>query len=98
MTGRRPAEPGMTIAQIETPALVVDLDAMEANIKALAARVAAYPSVRVTPHAKAHKSVELAKRQMATGASRPRRPPLAEAEAMAADGIHSIILSKELFD
>jgi len=96
MTGRRPAEPGMTIAQIETPALIIDLDAMEANIKALAARVAAYPSVRVTPHAKAHKSVEIAKRQMAAGASRMCCQNVAEAEAMAAGGINSILLSNEI--
>jgi len=96
MTSRRPAEPGMTIAQIETPALIVDLDAMEANITALAARVAAYPSVRVTPHAKAHKSVEIAKRQMAAGASRMCCQNVAEAEAMAAGGIDNILLSNEI--
>jgi D-serine deaminase-like pyridoxal phosphate-dependent protein len=96
MTGRRPAEPGMTITQVETPALIVDLDAMEANIKALAARVAAYPSVRVTPHAKAHKSVEIAKRQIAAGASRMCCQNVAEAEAMVAGGIKSILLSNEI--
>jgi len=86
----------MTIEQVETPALVVDLDAMEANIKALAARVAAYPSVRVTPHAKAHKSVEIARRQMAAGASRMCCQNVAEAEAMAAGGIDNILLSNEI--
>lgn len=96
MTTRRPAEPGMTIAQIQTPALIVDLDAMEANIKALAARVAAYPSVRVTPHAKAHKSVEIAKRQMAAGAARMCCQNVAEIEAMAAGGIGSLLLSNEI--
>ena len=96
MTGRRPAEPGMTIAQVETPALVVDLDAMEANIAALAARVAAYPSVRATPHAKAHKSVEIARRQMAAGASRVCCQNVAEVEAMAAGGIDNILLSNEI--
>ena len=86
----------MTIADIQTPALIVDLAAMEANIKALAARVAAYPSVRVTPHAKAHKSVEIAKRQMAAGASRMCCQNVAEIEAMAAGGIGSLLLSNEI--
>jgi len=96
MTSRRPAEPGMTIAEVQTPALIVDLDAMEANIKALAARVAAYPSVRVTPHAKAHKSVEIARRQMAAGASRMCCQNVAEIEAMAAGGIGNLLLSNEI--
>lgn len=96
MTSRRPAEPGMTIEQIETPALIVDLDAMEANIAALAARVAAYPSVRLTPHAKAHKSIDIARRQMAAGASRVCCQNVAEVETMAAGGIGNILLSNEI--
>jgi D-serine deaminase-like pyridoxal phosphate-dependent protein len=96
MSSRRPAEPGMSLADIETPALVIDLDAMEANITALAARVATTPGVSATPHAKAHKCVEIAQRQIAAGASRVCCQNVAEVEAMAACGIRSILLSNEI--
>lgn len=96
MPSRRPAEPGMTTDQIETPALVIDLDAMEANILSLAQSVAEKPDVRLTPHAKAHKCVEIAQRQMAAGASRVCCQNVAEVEAMAAGGIKSILLSNEI--
>ena len=56
----------MHISEIDTPALVVDLDIFERNL----ARVADYArehSLRLRPHTKTHKSVRLAKRQIASG-------------------------------
>lgn len=97
MTTRRPAEPGMTIDQVETPALIVDLTALENNIAALARRVEGNPNgVTVTPHAKAHKSVDIARLQMAAGASRMCCQNVAEAEALVTGGIKSILLSNEI--
>ena len=58
----------MHISEIDTPALVVDLDIFERNL----ARVADYArehSLRLRPHTKTHKSVRLAKRQIASGAA-----------------------------
>lgn len=97
MPTRPPAEPGMSLDQIVTPALIVDLDALESNIAMLAKRVAGNPNgVSLTPHAKAHKCVEIARMQMAAGASRMCCQNVAEAEAMAAGGIKSILLSNEI--
>ncbi|MBE0588686.1 MAG: DSD1 family PLP-dependent enzyme, partial [Hydrogenophaga sp.] len=58
---------GQGVAAIDTPALVIDLDAMERNLARMAA-FAAGRGLRLRPHAKMHKSAELAKRQVAHGA------------------------------
>jgi 3-hydroxy-D-aspartate aldolase len=54
-------------ALIDTPALVLDLDAFDANLAAMA-EVAAGRGVALRPHAKSHKSVQIARAQMAAGA------------------------------
>ena len=97
MTNRRPAEPGMTLDQIQTPALIIDMAALEANIAALAKRVADNPyGVRLTPHAKTHKCVEIARLQIAAGAKGVCCQNVAEAEAMVAGGIARVLLSNEI--
>ena len=58
---------GKSINAIDTPALVVDLDMMERNLHTMAT-FAAQHQVMLRPHAKMHKSAELAKLQMAAGA------------------------------
>ena len=50
----RPAEPGMSLLDVDTPALLIDLDAFERNLKRMADRVAG-TGVRLRPHAKTHK-------------------------------------------
>ena len=57
---------GQSISAIDTPALVVDLDAMERNLATMAA-FASQHKVRLRPHAKMHKSAVLAKLQIALG-------------------------------
>ncbi|HEY0236400.1 MAG TPA: DSD1 family PLP-dependent enzyme [Afipia sp.] len=97
MPTRPPAEPRMSLDQIVTPALIVDLDALEKNIAMLAKRVDGNPNgVRLTPHAKAHKSIDIARLQMAAGASRMCCQNVAEAEAMVEGGIESVLLSNEI--
>lgn len=97
MSTRCPAEPGMTRDQIETPALIIDLDAMEHNIAMLARRVEGNANgVSLTPHAKAHKCVEIARLQMAAGAARMCCQNVAEAEALVKAGIPGILLSNEI--
>jgi len=49
-----PARPGMTLAEVDTPALLLDLDAFERNLDRLDASLANH-KVRVRPHAKSHK-------------------------------------------
>ena len=49
---------------IDTPALIVDLEKMEKNLKILPQIMESFPNIAVRPHAKAHKSPELAKLQV----------------------------------
>ncbi len=58
---------GQPVSAIDTPALVVDLDAMDRNLANMAA-FAGLHKVKLRPHAKMHKSAEIAKLQMAQGA------------------------------
>ena len=53
---------------IETPCLVVDVDVMDANLQAMAASASAR-SIALRPHAKTHKCLEIARRQVDLGAS-----------------------------
>jgi D-serine deaminase-like pyridoxal phosphate-dependent protein len=62
----------MRIIDLDTPAMVVDLDIMERNLKR-AADYAAENGLRLRPHTKTHKSVAMARRQLA---QRRRRLPL----------------------
>ena len=59
-----PARPGQSFAEIDTPALIIDLDAFERNLVTMAAFAEA-TGVRLRPHAKTHKSPEIALRQIA---------------------------------
>jgi len=71
----------MHLSEIETPALVVDVDIMERNLR----RVAGYAGehgLRLRPHTKTHKSVRLAKRQLALGAAGLTVAKVSEAEVM----------------
>jgi D-serine deaminase-like pyridoxal phosphate-dependent protein len=96
---RRPAEPGMTLAQVATPALLVDRDAMDANIAALADYLSrAAPGIRLRPHGKTQKSPDVARRQVAAGAIGVCCQTVAEAEAMAASGIADVLLSNQIAD
>ena len=67
MTIAPPAEAGMPLLEIDTPALLVDLDALERNLARMADAVAK-TKAKLRPHAKTHKSPEIAKMQIARGA------------------------------
>jgi 3-hydroxy-D-aspartate aldolase len=79
-------------AKLQTPALVIDLDAFERNVAAMVAH-AKKSGIGLRPHAKTHKSAEIAKRQIAAGANGICCAKLGEAEALAAAGIDSILLT-----
>ncbi len=55
-------------ADLNTPVLVLDIDALDRNIAAMAG-LAAARGIGLRPHAKTHKSVDIAKRQLAAGAA-----------------------------
>ncbi len=79
-------------AALMTPALIVDLDALERNI----ARMAEYCAgrrVALRPHAKTHKSVRIARMQVAAGALGVSVATLGEAEVMARAGIAGVLLT-----
>ncbi len=95
MTVLPPAEPGMPLADVDTPALVVDLDAMDANLAEMAAAVAK-AGVRLRAHAKTHKSPEIARRQMALGAVGVCCQKVSEAEVMVDGGIPDVLVSNEV--
>src|SRR4051812_20535594 len=86
---------GARVADIDTPALVIDLDAMKRNIARMA-EFARKHDVRWRPHAKMHKSAELARMMIDAGATGCCVQKTAEAEAMAAGGVRDIYISNEV--
>ena len=90
-----PAEIAAPVEDIDTPALIVDLDPFERNLEKMA-RVARDAGVRLRPHAKTHKCPEIAKRQIALGAVGQCVQKVAEAEALASAGIRDILVSNEI--
>ena len=86
---------GQGVAAIDTPALVVDLDAMERNLQRMADYAKAH-GVKLRPHAKMHKSAALGLRQMQAGAVGMCVQKTSEAEALAAAGVTDIYISNEV--
>jgi len=84
----------MRLADVDTPALILDLDAFEANLQRLADAVPR--RVRVRPHAKTHKCPEIGKRQIAAGAVGVCCQKVSEAEAMVEGGINDVLVSNEV--
>ncbi|MEI9992607.1 MAG: DSD1 family PLP-dependent enzyme [Rhizomicrobium sp.] len=80
------------VARLQTPALVIDLDVFERNLARMVAHAKA-AGVGLRPHAKTHKSVEIARRQIAVGANGICCAKLGEAEALAEGGIESILIT-----
>ncbi|MBV8185608.1 MAG: DSD1 family PLP-dependent enzyme [Alphaproteobacteria bacterium] len=74
---------------LNTPALVLDLDMLDRNIAEMAAFAAAH-NVKLRPHSKTHKSADIARRQIASGALGVCCAKLGEAEALADSGIESL--------
>jgi D-serine deaminase-like pyridoxal phosphate-dependent protein len=78
--------------QLQTPALVIDLDAMERNIARMADHARRH-DIALRPHAKTHKCSQIAKLQMEAGAPGICVAKLGEAEALADAGIDSILIT-----
>jgi D-serine deaminase-like pyridoxal phosphate-dependent protein len=90
-----PARPGDTLDEVDTPALIVDLDKFEANLARLMNAVAGR-GVRVRPHAKTHKCVEIALRQVSAGAIGVCCQKVSEAEPFLARGIPDVLITNEV--
>ena len=94
---RAAAKVGDPVDAIDTPALVIDLDAMERNLVAMAA-FASERGMRLRPHAKMHKSAEISKLQIAAGAVGVCVQKLSEAEILSELGVPDIFISNEIVD
>jgi len=85
--GRHPHE-------LPTPALVLDLDALDHNVAAMHEALGGHAGLR--PHAKTHKCAEIAGRQVAAGALGITVATAREARALAARGIPEILVANEV--
>jgi D-serine deaminase-like pyridoxal phosphate-dependent protein len=95
MAQRIPARVGDAVDAIETPALVVDLAALERNLDAMAGAVAA-AGLRLRPHAKSHKCAAIAQAQVARGAVGICCQKTDEALAFVDAGIADVLLTNEV--
>lgn len=85
----------MALADVDTPALLVDLDAFERNLAAMAEHAAA-AGVRIRPHAKTHKCAVIARRQMALGAVGVCCQKVSEAQALVQAGVTDVLVSNQV--
>src|SRR5215210_1931695 len=83
---------GVSKWDLDTPALVLDLDKLEQNIATMRASLDS-TKVGARPHAKTHKSADIAKLQLAAGAVGICTAKLSEAEALFAEGIQKICMT-----
>ncbi|HSN02775.1 MAG TPA: alanine racemase [Acidimicrobiales bacterium] len=86
----------MNVLDLETPTLVIDLDRVEFNIAHMAS-LARDAGVRLRPHTKTHKMPEIARLQVAAGASGITCAKLGEAEVMVEAGFDDILLAYPLY-
>ncbi|ETI35183.1 hypothetical protein F442_18252 [Phytophthora nicotianae P10297] len=95
---RTPGRVGDYVSSLETPCLLVDLDALETNLKRLPESLTASPNLAIRPHAKAHKSSAIGQLQLqlshAVGLCCQK---VCEAEAMFNGGVRDILLSNEIY-
>lgn len=94
---RPPVEVGSSVGSIDTPALVLSMEAFEANCRRLQDAMSSFPHVHVRPHAKAHKVPEIARLQLALLGSRGVCcQKVSEAEAMFSGGVTDLMVTNEV--
>ncbi len=86
---------GQEIAAVDTPALVIDLDAMEHNLRTMA-DFFADKKTKLRPHAKTHKSPVIAHKQLALGAVGITCSKLGEAEVMVEAGVRDVLVANQI--
>ena len=86
---------GHLLDAIDTPALLIDLDVLEANIAAMASVCAGKPQ-RLRPHAKTHKSPIIAAMQREAGAVGICCAKISEAEALVGGRIDDVLITTPL--
>ncbi len=90
-----PAQVGAPVDDIDTPALIVDLDAFERNVGKMAA-FARSAGVRLRPHAKTHKCPVIAMKQIEAGAVGQCCQKVGEAEALVRGGVRDVLVSNQV--
>jgi D-serine deaminase-like pyridoxal phosphate-dependent protein len=90
-----PASVGIALEEVDTPALVLDLDALEGNLVRMADAVKK-SGVRLRPHAKSHKCAEIARAQIAAGAVGVCCQKVSEAEALVRGGVADVLVTNEI--
>ena len=95
MTCRPAAEIGMPLSAVDTPCLILELDAFERNLKRLPESLRDR-SIRLRPHAKSHKCPEIALRQIALGAAGVCVQKVSEAAALVAGGVADVLIANEI--
>lgn len=93
-----PATVGTVLDDVDTPALVLDLDVFERNLDRMAAMAAeaAPTGVALRPHAKMHKSPVVTLQQVARGAIGACVQKVAEAEVLVRGGVEDVLVSNEV--
>ena len=89
------ARPGDPVTAIDTPALVLDLDAFERNLARMQKALEG-TGVRLRAHAKAHKCAEIARRQVALGAVGICCQKVSEAAVFVEAGIEDVLVTNEV--
>lgn len=92
-----PALPGWREDQVQTPALLVDLGALEANIARMAGAAQA-AGMALRPHGKMHKSADVARMQMTAGAVGLCCQKVSEAEAFVRAGLRDVLVTNQIVD
>lgn len=85
----------MTLNDLDTPALIVDLDVLERNIRT-SAQLAARTGKRLRPHIKTHKCIEIARMQIDAGAVGITSAKISEAEVFVDAGIENIFIANQI--
>jgi 3-hydroxy-D-aspartate aldolase len=89
------ASVGMSLDEVDTPALLIELDAFELNLRLMQQTTAKLP-VQLRPHAKTHKCPAIALQQIALGAVGVCCQKVSEAEAMVDGGVRDVLISNEI--
>ena len=86
---------GMHKTELDTPALLIDLDRMEANIETMANYFSTV-NADLRPHVKTHKTPIIAHKQIAAGAIGVTCAKLGEAEAVIHAGIRDVLIANQI--
>ncbi|MEO3940742.1 D-TA family PLP-dependent enzyme [Paenarthrobacter nicotinovorans] len=83
-------------AEVVTPAVLIDVDVLDRNIERMAASMLGR-GLKLRPHVKTHKTLEIARKQLAAGAVGITVATIGEAEVFAADGVKDIFIAYPLW-